>query len=86
MSFDFLGFTIQPHYTRAKGGACRILPRSVISKNSVTSVLDKFRTIHKRRISIDELAREMNPVIGEAITINYYCKFWSYTHTSYGIS
>jgi RNA-directed DNA polymerase len=78
MSFDFLGFTIQPHYTRVKGGVCKVLPRSVISKKSVTSVLDKFKAIHKRRVSIDELARELNPVIRGVI--NYYCKFWSY-HT-----
>jgi group II intron reverse transcriptase/maturase len=78
MSFDFLGFTIEPHYTRVKGGLCRILPRSVISKKSVTSVLEKFKTIHKRRISVEELARELNPVIRGVI--NYYCKFWSY-HT-----
>jgi len=78
MSFDFLGFTIEPHYARVKGGVCKILPRSVISKKSVTSVLDKFKAIHKRRISIEVLARELNPVIRGVI--NYYCKFWSY-HT-----
>lgn len=80
MSFDFLGFTIEPHYTRVKGGTCKILPRSVISKKSVSSVLAKFKHIHKRRKSIEELANELNPVIRGAI--NYYCKFWSYhTHT-----
>ena len=61
MSFDFLGFTIQPHYTRVKGGVLKILPRSVISKKSVTGVLEKFKAIHKRRISIEVLARELNP-------------------------
>lgn len=77
-SFDFLGFTIQPHYTRVKGNVNMILPRCVISKRSVSSVLDKFRGIHKRRISVEVLARELNPVIRGVI--NYYCKFWSY-HT-----
>lgn len=78
MSFDFLGFTIQPHYTRVKGNVNMILPRCVISKRSVSSVLEKFRSIHKRRVSVEVLARELNPVIRGVI--NYYCKFWSY-HT-----
>jgi RNA-directed DNA polymerase len=78
MSFDFLGFTIEPHYTRVKDNQMRVLPRSVISKRSVSSVLEKFKSIHKRRVSIEVLARELNPVIRGVI--NYYCKFWSY-HT-----
>ena len=77
-SYDFLGFTIEPHYTKVRGDAKRILPRSVISKASIRSVLAKFKRIHKRRISVEELARELNPVIRGVI--NYYCKFWSY-HT-----
>ena len=77
-SFDFLGFTIQPHYTRVKGNVQRILPRSVISKRSVRSVLDKFKRIHKRRVSVEVLAQELNPIIRGVM--NYYCKFWSY-HT-----
>jgi group II intron reverse transcriptase/maturase len=78
MSFDFLGFTIQPHFVKVKGNVKRILPRSIISKKSVSSVLDKFKGIHKRRVSIEELARELNPVIRGVM--NYYCKFWTY-HT-----
>ncbi|MBT1706424.1 group II intron reverse transcriptase/maturase [Chryseosolibacter indicus] len=79
-SYDFLGFRIEPHYTKVKGNGKRILPRSVMSSGSVSSVLDKFKSIHKRRVSVEELARELNPVIRGVI--NYYCKFWSYhTHT-----
>jgi RNA-directed DNA polymerase len=78
MSFDFLGFTIEPHYTRVKDNQMRVLPRSVISKRSVSNVLEKFKSLHKRRVSIEVLARELNPVIRGVI--NYYCKFWSY-HT-----
>jgi RNA-directed DNA polymerase len=77
-SFDFLGFTIEPHYTKVKGGEKRILPRSAISKKSVSAVLEKFKGIHKRRVSIEMLAQELNPVI--CGVINYYCKFWS-SHT-----
>ena len=78
-SFDFLGFTIQPHWFRVKTG-CRLMPKCRISRKSMSSVLEKFRTkkIHKWRKSIEELARELNPVIQGVI--NYYCKFWSY-HT-----
>jgi RNA-directed DNA polymerase len=79
-SFDFLGFTIEPHYTRVKTGDLRILPRSVISKKSVSSVLEKFNHIHKRSKSLEELAKELNPVIRGVI--NYYCKLWSY-HTQF---
>lgn len=80
MSFDFLGFTIEPHYTKVKGGERRILPRCVISKKSVTSVLGKFKRIHKRRVSVEVLAKELNPVIRGVM--NYYCKFWtSHTYT-----
>jgi group II intron reverse transcriptase/maturase len=77
-SFDFLGFTIEPHYTKVKGGEKRILPRNAISKKSVSGVLEKFKGIHKRRVSIEVLAQELNPVIRGVI--NYYCKFWNY-HT-----
>ncbi|MBI3221375.1 MAG: group II intron reverse transcriptase/maturase [Bacteroidetes bacterium] len=76
-SFDFLGFTIEPHWFRTKRG-CQLLPRSVISKKSVSSILEKFKSIHKKRKSIEELAKELNPIIQGVI--NYYCKFWSY-HT-----
>ena len=79
-SFDFLGFTLEPHYTKVKGNVKRILPRAVISRKSMSSVLEKFRSIHKRRVSVEVLASELNPVIRGVI--NYYCKFWSY-HTHY---
>lgn len=77
-SYDFLGFTIEPHYTKVKSGERRVLPRSVISKKSIRSVLDKFKRLHKQRVSVEELAKEINPVIRGVI--NYYCKFWT-AHT-----
>jgi RNA-directed DNA polymerase len=78
MSIDFLGFTIEPHYTKVRNGERRILPRCVISRKSVSRVLDKFKKLHKRRVSIEVLAKELNPVIRGVM--NYYCKFWS-SHT-----
>jgi hypothetical protein len=77
-SFDFLGFTIEPHWFRTKSGRQLLMPRSVISKTSVSRVLDKFKRVHKWRRSIEALAQELNPVIRGVM--NYYCKFWSY-HT-----
>lgn len=77
-SFDFLGFTIEPHWFRAKSGRQLLMPRSVISRTSVSRVLEKFKRIHKWRGSIEELAQELNPVIRSVM--NYYGKFWSY-HT-----
>ncbi len=72
--FNFLGFTIRPEWVRIKTGLC-LLPRACISTSSVSSVLDKFRKkeIHKRRISLEELAKELNPVIRGVM--NYYCKW-----------
>lgn len=77
-SFDFLGFTIEPHWFRVKTG-CRLMPRSVISKKSISSVLEKFKGVHRIRKSIEELARELNPIIRGVM--NYYGKFWTY-HTT----
>ena len=78
-SFDFLGFTIEPHWIRLKAG-CRLLPRSRISIRSVSSVLEKLRVlrIHRWRKNIEEISRELNPVIRGVM--NYYGKFWTY-HT-----
>lgn len=78
-SFDFLGFTIEPHWIRLKTG-CQLLPRSRISTRSVSSVLERIRVlrIHRWRKSIEELSRALNPVIRGVM--NYYCEFWSY-HT-----
>ncbi|WMJ75354.1 group II intron reverse transcriptase/maturase [Cytophagaceae bacterium ABcell3] len=78
-SFDFLGFTFRPEWTRLKSGL-RLMPRFHISHKSVISVLEKFRRkkIHKWRKSLEELARELNPVIRGVI--NYYCYKWS-NHT-----
>jgi group II intron reverse transcriptase/maturase len=78
-SFDFLGFTIEPHWIRLKTG-CRLMPRSRLSTKSVSSVLEKFRVlrIHRWRKSLEELSKALNPVIRGVM--NYYGKFWSY-HT-----
>lgn len=72
--FDFLGFTIRPHYCSI-GGKMKIVPGIFISRKSQSSVLAKFRDmqIHKKRKPIEVVAKELKPVIQGII--NYYCKF-----------
>jgi RNA-directed DNA polymerase len=79
--FDFLGFTIRPHWCKINGRML-LVPSIFISSKSKGSVLRKFRDlqIHKRRKSIEEIANELRPIIQGII--NYYCKF-SVGHTRY---
>ncbi|NCP85518.1 MAG: group II intron reverse transcriptase/maturase [Bacteroidetes bacterium] len=73
--FDFLGFTIQP---RAYTGKVKTksIPCICVSQKSKTNILQKFKTmnIHKRRKTLEEIAKEINPVLRGII--NYYHKFW----------
>jgi group II intron reverse transcriptase/maturase len=73
-SYDFLGFSIRPHWCKMNGRML-LVPSLFISSKSERSVLEKFRKleIHKRRKPIEELARELKPVIQGII--NYYGKF-----------
>lgn len=72
--FEFLGFTIQPNWSRIKGRML-LLPGTFISVKSKSSVLAKFRAmeIHKKRKPLEEIAKELKPIIQGVI--NYYCKF-----------
>jgi RNA-directed DNA polymerase len=78
-SFDFLGFTFKPYWTKTTKGH-RLLVTMFMSQKSITSVQEKFRSmeLHKWRKSVEELARALNPITRGVI--NYYCKWWS-THT-----
>ena len=80
-SLDFLGFTIRLHMVKTKFGL-RLLVTNVISKKSMSSVLEKFRAmkIHKMRTSIESVSAQLKPVIRGII--NYYCKFWT-SHTNW---
>lgn len=73
-SFDFLGFTIKPKGVLCKTGV-KVMPSISVSKKSKISIYEKFRKmeIHKRRKPIEELAKDLNPVIKGLI--NYYHKF-----------
>lgn len=73
--YNFLGFTLRP-VMREIGGRRILMPGTFVSIESKTSIREKFRAmgIHKRRKPIEELAKELNPVI-EGI-IQYFHKFW----------
>ncbi len=74
--YDFLGFTIRPssykHPNRAK---VKTIPSIFVSQRSKTSILEKFKSmrIHKKRKSLEEVAKDLDPVIRGII--NYYHKF-----------
>lgn len=74
--FDFLGFTIRPNWCKVNGKML-LVPGIFISRKSKSSVLAKFRAmqIHKRRKPLEEIAKELRPVIQGVL--NYYCKFSS---------
>jgi RNA-directed DNA polymerase len=70
-SFNFLGFTIRPTWAKTRKG-WKLLPSLRISQESISSIGEKFRSkrIHKWRKSLEELAKELNPVIRGVM--NYY--------------
>ena len=74
-SYDFLGFTIRPSFSRIKGRHL-LMPATFISAKSKQRVLGKFKSmaIHKRRRPLKEVASLLAPVIRGII--NYYHKFW----------
>jgi len=78
-SYDFLGFTIRPHWVKVNG-KMMLMPSMFMSRKSKNSVMEKFRelNIHKRRKPIEVIASELRPIIQGII--NYYCKFSS-NHT-----
>ena len=75
--FDFLGFTIRPRaYTTKGSGKVKTIPSICVSQKSKTRILEKFKAmnLHKRRKSLEEIAKEINPVLRGII--NYYHHFW----------
>lgn len=72
--YDFLGFTIRPSAIKSKDKII-IIPSIFVSQKSKNGLMEKFRNlnIHKRRKTIEEIAKEINPVIRGII--NYYHKF-----------
>lgn len=74
--YDFLGFNIRSGWTKIKERFLRI-PNAYISRKSMNSVAEKFKRmqIHKKRKPIEELARELYPVIRGIL--NYYYTKWA---------
>lgn len=75
--FDFLGFTIRPRaYQTKQTGKVKPIPCICVSQKSKTSIMQKFKqmNIHKRRKTLEEIAKEINAVLRGII--NYYHKFW----------
>jgi len=72
--YDFLGFSIQPQWCKINGKGM-LLPSIRISSKSEQRILAGFKTleIHKKRKSIEALAKWVRPVIRGII--NYYGKF-----------
>lgn len=73
--FDFLGFTIRPRVFKGKKGT-KSIPCICVSQKSKASIMEKFKLmkLHKRRKTLEEIAKEINPVLRGII--NYYHKFW----------
>jgi RNA-directed DNA polymerase len=69
--YDFLGFSIRPQMVQFKD-KLKVVPSISISTKSRQSVLAKFKefAIHKRRIPLEKIAKQLNPVIRGVV--NYY--------------
>lgn len=75
--FDFLGFTIRPRaYKTKETGKVKSIPCICVSQKAKTSIMEKFKemNLHKRRKPLEQIAKEINPVIRGII--NYYHHFW----------
>lgn len=79
--FDFLGFSIRPQMVQFKD-KLKVVPSICISTKSRQSVLEKFKefAIHKRRIPLEAIAKQLNLVIRGVI--NYY-HHYSHGHMRY---
>ena len=77
--YDFLGFTIRPHWSKINGRLL-LMPSIFMSNKSKSRVLEKFKelNLHKQRKPIEAIASRLRPIIQGIM--NYYCKF-STNHT-----
>lgn len=79
-SFDFLGFTFKPYWTKTAKGFKQLVT-VYMSQKSMSSVMEKFKQLklHKRRKPIEVLAKLLNSITRGVS--GYYCKIW-HEHTS----
>ncbi len=75
-SFDFLGFTFKPYWTKTSRGF-KLLSNIFISQKSVSRVMNTFRKmqLHKKRKPLLYIAKLLNPITRGVI--GYYCSIWS---------
>ncbi len=75
-SFDFLGFTFRPLWSKTSKGHT-LMVSSFMSTKSKARVLAKFSSfeIHKWRKPLEVIAQKLQPVIQGVL--NYYGKFWT---------
>ena len=73
-SYDFLGFTIRPYMVK-QNSRVDLVPCIFVSTKSKSRILATFSklNIHKRRTTIESLAKELSPIIRGMM--NYYHKF-----------
>ena len=73
-SYDFLGFMIRPACVKFKDKT-HVVPSIFVSTKSRCMLLQKFKmlNIHKRRTTLEAIAKELSPMIRGVI--NYYHKF-----------
>jgi RNA-directed DNA polymerase len=71
---DFLGFSIRAKMTEFKGKKY-LVPCTFVSTQSKSNILAKFRDlqIHKKRISLEAMAKQLSPMIRGIM--NYFHKF-----------
>jgi RNA-directed DNA polymerase len=76
-SFDFLGFTFRPRSARARSGAIFVSFGPAISRNAAKGLREtvrrQWRLPRRTDLSLDELARMMNPALRG--WIRYYGRF-----------
>ena len=68
---------VRKHSYKSKcTGLTKSFPSICVSQKSKTNILEKFKqfNLHKRRIPLEALAKEINPILTGII--NYYHKFW----------
>lgn len=77
-SFDFLGYSFRPMLIPTRDGVL-LLTTPVMSQKSRKGVMDRIRSmqIHKRKVKVQQLAKEVN--LRTTGWINYFCAFskWS---------
>ena len=82
IDFDFLGYTFRPRKSKDKNGRVFLNFSPAVSRKSLKSMSDVIKSwnLHRRsNISLEEMAKKINPVMRG--WINYYCKYYKTAFT-----